>query len=345
MHFKGRVNHARRFFMHFLTKGIGRQDDNIDINNSNISNILICRPNSRLGNQLLTTPIIQDISSDFPNCKIDLFVRGGAAFPLFKNYQNIDQIIKLPQKPFSDIIQYLSVWYSLRRKNYDLVINIDNGSSSGKLATKLAKSKRKIFGVMDEELSAIYSDYIHMAKTPVYNLRKSFGVDFKMNIAIPTLDIKLDSGEKKRGEELLFNLVKNDKATICIYTYATGTKCYSEEWWTRLYGLLKEKYEDRYNIIEILPKENISRINFKAPSFYSMDLREIAALIANTILFIGADSGIMHLASASGTPTIGLFSVNNMDRYQPYGERNVGINTNDKNFEDILHIIDLSLIS
>ncbi|MFV0418347.1 MAG: glycosyltransferase family 9 protein [Dysgonomonas sp.] len=345
MHFKGKVNHARRFFMHFLTKGIGQEDDIIDINNFNINNVLICRPNSRLGNQLLTTPIIQEISSDFPNCKIDLFVRGGAAFPIFKNNQNIDQIIKLPQKPFSDIIQYLSVWYSLRRKNYDLVINIDNGSSSGKLATKLARSKRKIFGVMDDNFLAAHSDYMHMAKAPIYNLRKSFGVDFKMNIAIPTLDIKLDPDEKKRGGELLFNIVKNDKATICIYTYATGVKCYSVEWWTRLYGLLKEKYEDRYNIIEILPKENISQINFKAPSFYSMDLREIAALIANATLFIGADSGIMHLASSSGALTIGLFSVNNMDRYQPYGKRNLGINTNDKNFEDILHIIDISLTS
>lgn len=345
MLFKGKVNRVRRLFMHSLTRTIGQKDDMIGVNNPDIVNVLICRPNSRLGNQLLITPVIQDISSYFPNCKIDLFVRGGAAFAIFKNYRNIDRIIKLPQKPFRNIIQYLYVWCGLRQKNYDLVINIDHGSSSGKLATKLSKSKRKIFGVMDDELSAICSDYIHMAKAPVYNLRKSLGIDLSINTVITTLDIKLDSGEKKQGEELLFNIVKNNKATICIYTYATGTKCYPTEWWVRLYGMLKERYEQNYNIIEILPKENISQINFKAPTFYSLDLREIAALIANTTLFIGADSGMMHLASSSGTPTIGLFSVSNMDRYQPYGRRNMGINTNDKSFEDILDIIDISLTS
>lgn len=345
MLFKGKINRVRRLFMHSLTRSIGEKDDIIGMNNPDIVNVLICRPNNRLGNQLLITPIIQDISSYFPNCKIDLFVRGNAAFTIFKNYRNIDRIIKLPQKPFRNIIQYLYVWCRLKQKNYDLVINIDHGSSSGKLATKLSKSKRKIFGVIDEELSAIYSDYMHMAKTPVYNLRKSLGIDFSINTAIPTLDIKLDFGEKKLGEELLINIVKNNKATICIYTYATGMKCYPIEWWVRLYGMLKERYEQNYNIIEILPKENISQINFKAPTFYSLDLREIAALIANTTLFIGADSGMMHLASSSGTPTIGLFSVSSMDRYQPYGRRNMGINTNDKSFEDILDIIDISLTS
>lgn len=345
MCFKRRVNQIRKHFMNSLTGSIGRTDDCIDINNCNITNVLICRPNSRLGNQLLITPVIQEISNNFPNCKIDLFVRGGAAFAIFKNYQNIDKIIHLPQKPFNNIIQYLYVWYSLRQKNYDLVINIANGSSSGKLAAQIAKSKRKIFGVMDGNLLDIYSDYTHMAKAPIYNLRKSFGVDTKTSNTIPTLNIKLDPTEKKRGEDLLFNLVKNNKSTICIYTYATGTKCYPTEWWTPLYGLLKEKYEPDYNIIEILPKENISQINFKAPSYYSTDIREIAALVANTTLFIGADSGIMHLSSSSEALTIGLFSVSSLHRYQPYGKRNTAINTNDMSFEDIIRIIDLSLTS
>lgn len=343
MCFKRRVNQIRRHFMHSLTGSIGRTDDIIDINNHNITNILICRPNSRLGNQLLITPVIQEISNNFPNCKIDLFVRGGAAFAIFKNYQNIDRIIHLPQKPFSNIIQYLYVWYSIRQKKYDLVINITNGSSSGKLAAQIAKSKRKIFGVMDDNLLNVYNDYTHMAKAPIYNLRKSLGTDSKMDHVIPPLDIKLDITEKKRGQDILFNLVKNNKATICIYTYATGTKCYPTEWWTPLYGLLKEKYEQKYNIIEILPKENVSQINFEAPSYYSTDIREIAALVSNTILFIGADSGIMHLSSSSEAQTIGLFSVSCLHRYQPYGKKNTAIDTKDKSFEDIINIIALSL--
>jgi ADP-heptose:LPS heptosyltransferase len=346
MSLKGKVNQIRGIITHSLTKYIGQSDDMIDINNLQIDNVLICRPNSRLGNQLLVTPIIQEISDYFPDCKIDLFVRGGLAPVIFKNYRNIDQFIKLPQKPFKDIIQYLLVWYRIRRKNYDLVINIDQGSSSGKLSTKLAKSKIKIFGAIDETLLSIHDDYVHMAKTPIYNLRKSLGtsIDTQNNKPVPLLNIKLDSKEKKYGEELLAQLVKNNKKTICIYTYATGTKCYPVEWWTNLYELLTEKYGYNYNIIEILPKENISQINFKAPSFYSKDIREIAALIAHSALFIGADSGMMHLASASGAPTIGLFSVSSLNRYQPYGGKNIAINTNEKSPKCIVDIIEQQLI-
>ena len=65
------------------------------------------------------------------------------------------------------------------------------------------------------------------------------------------------------------------------------------------------------NFVEILPVENISQLNFSIPSYYSKEIRDIAGIIANTSVFIGADSGMMHLATSSGTATLGLFSVTN----------------------------------
>lgn len=342
MDFKGSVNQFRKIFMNTLTNNIGQKDKTIESDNSEIKNVLICRPNSRLGNQILITPIVQEVSERFPNSKIDLFVRGGAAIPIFKNYKNIDLIIKLPQKPFKQIPQYLYVWYALRRKKYDLVINIDCGSSSGKLATKWSNSNRKIFGIKDPELKNTHPDYEHMAKMSIYNLRNFLHSDYNSSL-MPLLDIKLDAQEIQQGKEVLAKLVKNNKPTICIYTYATGQKCYSKEWWANLYEQLDQKYKQDYNIIEILPKEKISQIDFKTLSFYSTDLREMAALMANTDLFIGADCGIMHLATSSGVPTIGLFSVSNLNDYQPYGARNSAINTNKKSFENIVEFIDSSL--
>jgi ADP-heptose:LPS heptosyltransferase len=82
------------------------------------------------------------------------------------------------------------------------------------------------------------------------------------------------------------------------------------------------------NFIEVLPIEKISQLSFKIPSYYSRNVREIGSLIANTDVFIGADSGIMHLASAVKTPTIGLFSVTNEQTYGPYDNSSTGINTN-----------------
>ena len=57
---------------------IGHVESTKDYRNK-IKRILICRPNHRLGNLLLITPLIQEISETFPDCKIDLFVKGGIA--------------------------------------------------------------------------------------------------------------------------------------------------------------------------------------------------------------------------------------------------------------------------
>jgi ADP-heptose:LPS heptosyltransferase len=150
---------------------------------------------------------------------------------------------------------------------------------------------------------------------------------------IPSLDIKLSSSEIVEGKKSVLNLVNNQKKTICIFTYATGDKCYSETWWEKFYDRLIVEFPD-YNIIEILPIENISKINFKAPTFYSKDIREMAGLIANTEVFIGADSGIMHLASAAQTTTVGLFSVSNLSKYQPYSNNSFALDTNTGDLND-----------
>ena len=75
--------------MRAVTKGIGSnytEPQPGSLKPENIKRVLITRPNHRLGNQLLLTPIVQEVIATFPNCKIDLFVKGGVAYPVFENY-------------------------------------------------------------------------------------------------------------------------------------------------------------------------------------------------------------------------------------------------------------------
>lgn len=51
------------------------------------------------------------------------------------------------------------------------------------------------------------------------------------------------------------------------------------------------------------------------------DLLTTAALMAQANLFVGNDSGMMHLAAASGAPTLGLFGPTDERLYGPWGER------------------------
>lgn len=337
------INNVRRRVMHSITKNVGKSysDPIIDTSKTlNIKKVLIIRPNHRLGNQLLLTPIVQEVINTFPDCKIDLFVKGGVANPVFQNYKEINKIIQLPKKPFNQLFKYAMDWVSIKRTHYDLVINGDKDSSSGRLLTQISKATFKVFGDVHEDIQAKYSDYKHISKYPIYNLRRylvKLGFNENTN-SLPLLDIKLDTKEIAKGKKILDNIIQNDKKTICIYTNATGDKCYSENWWKTFYSRLLKEYPN-YNIIEMLPIENISKINFKAPNFYSKDIREMGAIIKNTAIFIAADNGVMHLASASLTPTVGFFSITDTNVYEPYGNGSVALNTNNSNIEDWVQAI------
>ena len=343
------IDKLRRRLMHNLTKNIGNKypTQNIDLNKKNaVKRILICRPNHRLGNLLLITPLLQEVIATFPNCKIDLFIKGNLGSIIFKNYKNIENIIKLPRKPFKELINYFKVWISIKKQPYDLVINVVSGSSSGKLAAQFSNSKYKFFGNVDEDIKSQYDNFEHIAKKPIYSLRNylnKFGI-VESNKEIPSINLKLSPSEITEGQKIVKELVNDDKKTICIFTYATDDKCYSESWWLNFYEKLKTAFSD-YNILEVLPVENISMINFKAPSFYSKDIREIASVIANTEVFIGADSGIMHLASSALIPTVGLFSRANQNEYQPYNNKSIAVNTNNINDIECFKIVKNILVN
>jgi len=338
-----KINQFRRSLMRCITANIGKsnQSHKIDLIDPNqIKRVLISRPNHRLGNLLLITPLIQEVSRTFPNCKIDLFVKGNLASIVFENFENIGQIIKLPKKHFKDLIGYLDGWISIKKKHYDLAINVDKDSSSGRLSVQLANANYKFFGEANVDKQSKYDDYSHLAKYPVYNLRsylKQLGISENETPVAPLL-LQLSDEERKAGKVILDQLVSSEKKTICIFTFGTGAKCYSEEWWAKFYERLKIEFDD-YNILEVLPIENVSQIGFKAPTFYSKDIREIAALFTNTTLFIGADSGMMHLASASQIPVIGLFSITKAEKYQPYNANSLAIQTDSSVLNDWIKTI------
>ena len=337
MNASGKINHIRRLITHKLTANIGKTSKNkLDISDykNKVIKILIVRPNHRLGNLLLITPIIQEIEKIFPEASVDLFVKGFLSEVIFKNYKSINKHIILPRKPFKNLFKYFYVWYQLVQNKYDLVISIDEGSSSGRLATSFVSSKFKIVD-QTEGLDNRSNKINHIAIRPIIYLRDFINIELNQNDIFYSLDLKLDRQEMENGKTELFKILPNQKKTISIFTYATGDKILAKEWWYSFYELLLINFPD-YNIIEILPIENVSQIDFKAPSFYSKDIREMAAIIANTEIFIGADSGIMHLAVASNTATIGLLSGGFKNKYEPYGNNNIGIDKNESSQDSLI---------
>src|SRR5690606_5208595 len=223
----------------------------------------------------------------------------------------------------------------LRSNEYDLAINAIEGSSSGRIFTSISKAKFKFVGDSDTDKKDR-----HIAKQVIYSLREFLSnIGAKANDAIPAgLDLRLANDELIHGSNLVYDLVQNTQPTICLFTHAIGAKCYTGRWWFNLYEHLQRTFPD-VNIIEVLPKENVSKINFRAPAFYSIEIRELAAVIASTDVFIGADSGVMHLASSSLTPTIGLFSVTDIEKYKPYNEGSVAVNPNEVEIDALIVLV------
>ena len=336
-----KINTIRRNLLRRVTRNVGTSYVEAgSISSIDIQKVLICRPNGRLGNMLLCTPLVQEVTAIFPNAEVDLFVKGHLAPVVFENYEMVNRVIQLPKKPLRDVFTYLRAWTTIKKNRYDLVINVDGLSSSGRLSAKFANATFRSFGEVTPELQSRYTDHQHMAKFPVYALRmylRKLGLE-PGERPVPPLDLKLSSLERAEGKRILSKLVGNTGKTISVFTYATGSKIYPEVWWKAFYERLRNEFP-QFNILEILPIENVSQIAFAAPSFYSKDIREIASVIANTVLFIGADSGMMHMASAAQTTTVGLFQRDNVKTYEPYGNQSMGLYIESTSSDDCLESV------
>lgn len=65
------------------------------------------------------------------------------------------------------------------------------------------------------------------------------------------------------------------------------------------------------------------------------DLLTAYACLARAAIFVGNDSALMHLASAAGVPTVGLFGPSREDWYGPWGARTAAVRT-DRSFDEIV---------
>jgi ADP-heptose:LPS heptosyltransferase len=64
----------------------------------------------------------------------------------------------------------------------------------------------------------------------------------------------------------------------------------------------------------------------------ALTLPEAAAVLSRAALYVGNDSGLMHLAAAAGTPVVGLFGQSDAREYGPSGPRAVAVSADGEPF-------------
>ena len=83
----------------------------------------------------------------------------------------------------------------------------------------------------------------------------------------------------------------------------------------------ENEYQDSQKIFSCFKKNEI--INFSG----ILKLNEIFIIMKYCKLFIGNDSGLMHLSAASKIPTVGLFGPSDIVQYHPWGKTTLSIST------------------
>lgn len=292
-----------------------------------IHRVLVCRVSHTLGNTLLVTPLIREIERVFPGAEIDVLTRSVVADDIFSGFDRIGSILRLPAHGLSSPYRVASVLRAVRTRAYDLAIDPGLLSTTDRVYVLAANAKWKVgysskFGGGLTHAFAAPSELRHVGKLPVYLLRKAMH-DEDVTV-YPGLDIALSSAERAWGRGMVDEIAGCGGPVIGLFTAATGAKHLGSEWWQRFATRWTEAVPQA-RLIEIIPLAGRSMLENRWPTYYSTDIRRLAAVISAIARFVAADCGVMHLASAANAPTAGLFRGTRIAEWGPYGPRDLAL--------------------
>ncbi|NDY95116.1 glycosyltransferase family 9 protein [Wenzhouxiangella limi] len=308
----------RRQIVEFLAgRFTQRSSDGRSIIDTAPERVAIIRPNHRLGNILMLTPLVQEIESIWPAAQIDI-VGGGRLNDIFKTFSSVRKSIQTP-KPALKLLLRRSFVHGLPA-NYDLVINVDPQSQSARLISRRLKAKQ----VLEPPRQADHLDSAsrHMALQPVDTLRSA--LPRPPASEYPPLSLKLTESERIDGHRKIERLAGGAlkvRPIIGLYPFGDKGRAYPLSWWDECVLLLRQRIPELV-LIEVLPAHGQTLLKRVNARLNSRALRDLCAQLGAMDLVLATDSGMMHLAASSGATTFGLFRVTDRSVYAPYGGQN-----------------------
>ncbi len=319
------------------------------IDKSEIKRIFVVRINYRIGNMLFTTPMIQQLQHEFPNAKIDVMVGAPFTKVLFSGFENVENVYDFPRELLKKPLEMVRYVRMLRSQEYDIVFNINGGSTSDRIATLLARSKYKVAFCNDDSFTPVNrcvkreDTHIHHEALKPLELLKICGIEPDYSLK---LSIALTFKELEWGKTELAKLTEGKKSRkIGIFRNARYDKKLPDDFWKELIEELQKQSDSELVFVDILSPDVPVRLTGEMYGYAQKDLRKLAAFMANLDAFICGDTGPMHLASASGVPTIALFKTTAPDLYGTLKESDCSIVLKDKDMEKITQEIDAHLES
>jgi heptosyltransferase-2/heptosyltransferase-3 len=309
-----------------------------EVDLSSIKKILVIRQDDRIGNLILTTPLLSALRRFFPKAHIS-YLASKTFHTLFYNSSLVDQIFVAKKRQY--IFHPLSLVFfirKIRKQRFDLAFDSSDENSFSLNNSFLAYLSRARYRIgykkpnsdlfLNLEVSSLPpcsepAEPIqrHAAEMHLDLLRFLVG-DFKPD----DLKIEVDPERRLSVEEYLKQKgIWLDDFLVGINLGGRGKKRWDLDNFTRLADWLIDDFdakviflwgpEEKKIIKELtLKNENKQILSDLFP------LPVLAALIERCNLFISGDTGAMHLSAAVGTPTLALFLDSDPIKFGPRGK-------------------------
>ncbi len=279
--------------------------------------ILVYMPNW-LGDVIMSYPVIDNLKKCFPQSSISVMGKS-SMMNIFEDNPIIDMVI--------DVEQYQSI----NKKDFDAIILMPNSFISAYRAFKIGIKER--IGTNTDWRSLLLTKRLNVKKYAGY--RKLHTTDRYITIINQTLGLDIstppqllipisDKLKQNAREYLESNNIFGEK----IFAYGIGAtnglgKIWDEKHYAMLANMNHEKHK-AHTLFVATPsdKDTIEKIKLHMnhePFIPNVSLGTIAGILSYCSGFVGNDSGAMHLASAIGIPTVGLYFATPAGKNSPRG--------------------------
>ena len=307
----------------------------MSFNIEKIKNVLVLMPDKHMGNLVVSLPAINALKEYFKGNTFYLLV--DKAYEEIVESLEPNNIILYPRKQLdgSPLIKRLATLYKffckLRGSTPDLAIDLE-GRSTSSIITYLSGASLRI-GKSTAKRPYFYNLKVTplREKHKVHSYREiASAVGVRNEIGI----YRIRSSESKRTalkSILLKEGITIEKPIICIHPGAG--KIY-KQWTVEGFGEISEWLAaEGFQVVFVGGTGDLEGINnimtlLKHHSYNlggKLSLGELMALFEISSLYIGNDSGPMHLAGAVGIPVIALFGPADEGRWGPLSEKSIAL--------------------